>query len=161
MTKTNNTPAKPRQAATVILARQKGLEFQVYLLKRSLKSGFMAGNYVFPGGTVDLEDRDTNFWKSRVDIEPESISSRLGGNLSIEETLYYGVAAIRETFEEAGVFLARRKKQNKGNIEKLCILRMASGLSKGWLQELVVDGWILEMSRLGRWSHWITPELMP
>ena len=88
MSKTNSNPAKPRQAATVILVRQEGQELQVYLLKRSLKSGFMAGNYVFPGGTVDLEDRDTNFWKSYVDIELETISSRLGGNLSVEEALY-------------------------------------------------------------------------
>lgn len=162
MTEANNTPAKPRQASTVILARQEGLEFQVYLLKRSLKSGFMAGNYVFPGGTVDLEDRDTNFWKSCVDIEPESILSRLGGNLSVEEALYYGIAAIRETFEEAGVFLAHRKEQTKSDLESLNDMRMTSGLSRGWLRNLVTDeGWILELSGLGRWSHWITPELMP
>ena len=162
MSKTNNTPAKPRQASTVILARQEGREFQVYLLKRSLKSGFMAGNYVFPGGTVDLEDRDTKFWKSHVDIEPETISSRLGGNLSVEEALYYGVAAIRETFEEAGLFLAHRKEQTKRDLERLNDMRMTSGLPKGWLRDFVTDEkWILELSGLGRWSHWITPELMP
>lgn len=161
MSKTNNTLAKPRLASTVILTRQVGEELQVYLLKRNAKSGFMAGNYVFPGGTVDLEDRNTDFWKSHVDIDLESLSRQLGGNLSGEEALSYGVTAIREMFEEAGVFLAYRKKQNKGDMEKLCTLRMTSGLSKGWLQELVVDGWILEMSRLGRWAHWITPELMP
>jgi len=162
MSKTNNTPAKPRQAATVILARQKSREFQVYLLKRSPKSGFMAGNYVFPGGTVDLEDRDTNFWKSRVDIEPETISSRLGGNLSVEEALNYCIAAIRETFEEAGVFLAHRKEQTKRDLERLNDIRMTSGLPNAWLRDLVTDeGWILELSGLGRWSHWVTPELMP
>ena len=162
MSKTNNTPAKPRQAATVILARQEGLEFQVYLLKRSLKSGFMAGNYVFPGGTVDLEDRDTNFWKSRVDIEPETISSRFGGNLSVEEALNYCVAAIRETFEEAGIFLAHRKEQTKRDLERLNDMRMTSGLPKGWLRDFVTDeGWIMQLTGLGRWSHWITPELMP
>ncbi len=162
MSKTNNAPAKPRQAATVILARQKGLEFQVYLLKRSPKSGFMAGNYVFPGGTVDLEDRNTNFWKSHVDIEPETISSRLGGNLSVEEALYYGIAAIRETLEEAGVFLAHRKEQTKRDLERLNDIRMTSGLPKGWFRDLVTgEGWILELTGLGRWSHWITPELMP
>jgi len=161
MTKINHTPAKPRIASTVILARQIGEELQVYLLKRNAKSGFMAGNYVFPGGTVDIEDRNTNFWKSHVDIHMENLSRQLGGNLPGEEALSYGVTAIREMFEEAGVFLSYRKKQNKKNMEKLCSSRMTSGLLKGWLQELVVDGWILELSKLGRWSHWITPELMP
>jgi len=162
MTETNNTPVKPRQAATVILARQKGQEFQVYLLKRSPKSGFMAGNYVFPGGSIDLEDQDTNFWKSHVDIEPKSISSRLGGNLSVEEALYYGVAAIRETFEEAGIFLAHRKEQAKRDLERLNDMRMTSGLPRGWLLDLVTDeGWTLQLTGLGRWSHWITPEDMP
>ena len=161
MTKINHTPAKPRIASTVILARQIGEELQVYLLKRNAKSGFMAGNYVFPGGTVDIEDRNTNFWKSHVDIHMENLSRQLGGNLPGEEALSYGVTAIREMFEEAGVFLSYRKKQNKKNMEKLCSSRMTSGLLKGWLQELVVDGWILELSKLGRWSHWITPELIP
>jgi 8-oxo-dGTP pyrophosphatase MutT (NUDIX family) len=161
MTETNNTPAKPRLASTVILTRQVGEELQVYLLKRNTKSGFMAGNYVFPGGTEDVEDRNTDFWKAHIDIDLASLSRQLGGNLSGEKTLSYGVTAIREMFEEAGVFLACRKKLNKVDIEKLCTLRMTSGLSKGWLQELVVDGWILELSMLGRWSHWITPKLMP
>jgi len=161
MTKINHTPAKPRIASTVILARQIGEELQVYLLKRNAKSGFMAGNYVFPGGTVDIEDRNTNFWKSHVDIHMENLSRQIGGNLPGEEALSYGVTAIREMFEEAGVFLSYRKKQNKKNMEKLCSSRMTSGLLKGWLQELVVDGWILELSKLGRWSHWITPEFMP
>ncbi len=161
MTKINHTPAKPRIASTVILARQIGEELQVYLLKRNAKSGFMAGNYVFPGGTVDIEDRNTNFWKSHVDIHMENLSRQLGGNLPGEEALSYCVTAIREMFEEAGVFLSYRKKQNKKNMEKLCSSRMTSGLLKGWLQGLVVDGWILELSKLGRWSHWITPELMP
>jgi len=161
MAKTNHAPAKPRLASTVILIRQVGEELQTYLLKRNAKSRFMAGNYVFPGGTVDIEDCNTDFWKSHVDMDLESLCLQLGGNLSGEEALIYCVSAIRELFEEAGVFLVHRKKQNKGDIKKLCSLRMSSGLSKGWLQELVVDGWILELSRLGRWAHWITPELMP
>ncbi|MDX2439335.1 MAG: hypothetical protein QNK40_02170, partial [Desulfobacterales bacterium] len=140
MTKTKHTPAKPRLASTVILARQIAEELQVYLLKRNAKSGFMAGNYVFPGGTVDIEDRNTNFWKSHVDIHMENLSRQLGGKLPGEEALSYGVTAIREMFEEAGVFLSYRKKQKKKNMEKLCSSRMTSGLLKGWLQELVVDG---------------------
>jgi 8-oxo-dGTP pyrophosphatase MutT (NUDIX family) len=161
MPKTSHTPAKPRLASTVILIRQVCEELQVYLLKRNTKSRFMAGNYVFPGGTLDLEDRNTDFWKSHIDIDLEILCRQLGGTLSGEEALSYGIAAIREIFEEAGVFLAYGKKLNKPDIEKLCTIRMNRGLSEGWLQELAADGWVLELSKLGRWSHWITPELMP
>ena len=40
------------EASTVILTRERAGKLQIYLLKRSSKSGFMAGNYVFPGGTL-------------------------------------------------------------------------------------------------------------
>ena len=161
MTKTNYTTVKPRPASTVILIRQAGEDLQTYLLKRNAKSRFMAGNYVFPGGTVDRQDRNADFWKPHVDMDLESLTRQLGGNLSGEEALSYGVTAVREMFEEAGVFLAHSKNQHKEDIEKLCSLRKSNGLSKGWIEELVADGWILELSRLRRWSHWITPELMP
>ncbi|MBT8374162.1 MAG: hypothetical protein KJN80_04535, partial [Deltaproteobacteria bacterium] len=127
MGKTNNAPLKPRDASTVILIKQLGEELQTYLLKRNAKSRFMAGNYVFPGGTVDHQDRNTNFWKSHVDMDLKSICRQLGGDLPGEEALSYGVAAIRETFEEAGVFLAHRKNQNKEDYKKLCSLRMSGG----------------------------------
>ena len=54
-------PKIPRPASTVILARYRNGELQVYLLRRSSRSGFMPGNYVFPGGTVDPEDRVRGF----------------------------------------------------------------------------------------------------
>jgi len=110
---------------------------------------------------LDFEDRSSDFWKSKVDMDLGSLLRHSGGKLSGEETLSYSVAAIREMFEEAGVFLFYHKKQNKEDIKKLCSLRMTHGLLKGWLQQLAVDGWILEMSKLGHWSHWMTPELMP
>lgn len=44
----------PIPAATVILLRD---PFEVYLVKRHAKSGFMANAFVFPGGKVDEADR--------------------------------------------------------------------------------------------------------
>ena len=52
--KTQGGPAVPRPAATAILVRDGEAGLEVYLLKRSAKSGFMPGHYVFPGGTVDV-----------------------------------------------------------------------------------------------------------
>jgi 8-oxo-dGTP pyrophosphatase MutT (NUDIX family) len=46
-------PPLPRPAATVVVCRPKPGGFDVLLVKRSGKSGFMAGAEVFPGGRVE------------------------------------------------------------------------------------------------------------
>lgn len=161
-TKTKNgNPEIPKPAATVILVRQYLDDLQVYLLKRSVKSGFMAGNYVFPGGTVDAEDQDFQLWKNWVDLDINGIVKQLGGNLGVEEALAFSVAAVRETLEEAGVFLAHKQKANSQELERICQLRLTPDLPKEWFQKLVVsERWTLALSRLYRWSHWITPQRM-
>ncbi len=151
----------PIPAATVILARQQAGELQVYLLQRSVKSGFMAGNYVFPGGVVDSEDGNLTAWKSYVDLDPAGLCLNLGGGLTVSETLAYAVAAVRETFEEAGVFLAHKTSKTKEDLDRICKVRSESDFSKGWFLKFVrSDGWTLALSALSRWTHWITPALM-
>lgn len=163
MKKDSTRPKEPRRASTVILIREEGGVLQVFLLERSGGSGSFPGNYVFPGGTVDPGDGNSELWKAHVDIDPKEVSRRLGGGLSEEEVFAFGVAAIRETFEEAGVLLAYRSEQTKGDLERVCERRMSTtGLHKDWAQELVVsEGWTLAFTMLARWAHWITPELMP
>lgn len=91
-------PATPRDSATVILLRDEGAAFSVFMVRRHGKSGFMAGAYVFPGGTLDEADRAPSLL-AQVE-RPDSLHA-LG---DAELALY--VTAIRETFEEAGVLLA-------------------------------------------------------
>jgi len=154
-------PSRALPAATVILAREYQAELQVYLLKRHAKSGFMAGNYVFAGGILDPEDREFTVWKDHVDLDPADLSSRLGGGLRTEEILAFGVAAIRETLEEAGVFLASQANRRAEDLKRIDSLRVAGDLPKEWFLNLVVsEGWTLALSALSRWSHWITPALM-
>ncbi|MCB0976379.1 MAG: NUDIX domain-containing protein [Acidimicrobiales bacterium] len=92
-----------RDAATVVLARDGADGLEVFMLKRNMNSDFVGGAYVFPGGAVDPEDRDDDLeavCEGRTDADA---SARLG----VEEGgLAYWVAAIRESFEEAGVLLA-------------------------------------------------------
>jgi hypothetical protein len=152
---------KPRPASTVILVRQKGGALQVYLLKRSQESRFFPATYVFPGGGVEPEDRDMNIWMPHLDMDKEQILRRLGGGLSGEDAVGYGVSAVRETFEEAGVLLCGSGDHGGELFEKIRTRRMAQGLPKGWLKDLAVSmDCRLEFSRLGRWAHWITPEGM-
>jgi len=156
-------PVVPRPAATVVLVREgHQADIEVYLLKRSAKSGFMPGNYVFPGGTLDPQDGETGLWAAHVDLGPDEIWERLGGDLPAEDVLAYSVAVVRETFEEAGVFLGKRCSEVRGRLAEVRKRRTDGGLNPLWLRELVASGdWNLALSVLGRWSHWVTPEIMP
>lgn len=91
-----------RDAATVMLVRDGSAGIEVCMLQRNLNSDFVGGAYVFPGGGVDPDD----------DAGDEVCHGRDDGGASrlvgVERGgLAYWVAAIRESFEEAGVLLAR------------------------------------------------------
>lgn len=155
-------PTFPKPAATLILTRQYDGELQVYLLKRSSKSAFMAGSFVFPGGRVDPNDRKDDIWIRHVDMSSEDIAERFGEDVNETSILSFGVSVIRETLEEAGVFLAHRRHPAIDDIRRICKLRLSDKLSKDWFIDLVVaERWILNLSQLMPLSHWITPVLMP
>lgn len=151
-----------RPASTIILVRELNEKLQVYLLRRSTKSGYMAGNYVFPGGTLEEQDRRLEFWESHVDLGIEETVQKLGGGLPEGDVVAYGVAAIRETLEEAGVFLARRKGQSKADFERIRRLRISGAQTGNWFPDLVsAENWTLRFSKLAPWAHWMTPQGMP
>ena len=159
MTAKKQNPPIPRPASTVILVRSGNNGMQVYLMKRSVHGGAFGGNYVFPGGTLTPQDRDSNLWLGHLDLDLEAISRRFHGDLPPEMVISFGVAAIRETFEEAGVLLAKGK---DSTMDRLCRYRLKERLPEKWFQEqLVSDGWTLAFSKLFPWSHWVTPTLMP
>ena len=92
-----------RDAATVVLARDGAEGLEVFMLKRNMNSDFVGGAYVFPGGGVDPEDRGDDLeplCEGRTDTDA---SARIGVD---HGGLAFWVAAIRESFEEAGVLLA-------------------------------------------------------
>lgn len=86
-------PAVPRDAATIVLAREPAEgPFEVLLLKRPHTSRFAAGAFVFPGGTIDPADAD------------EAMVGRLPGAGPDAEPSAI-LAALRELFEETGLLL--------------------------------------------------------
>ena len=157
-------PVELRDAATVLILRDGADGLEVFMLRRNLNSDFVGGAYVFPGGAVDPEDRHANLepvCEGRTDADA---SRRLG----IESGgLAFWVAAIRESFEEAGVLLAydldgmvdlddaasmerwahHRQQVDTGQLTMIDLCRL-EGL------RLAVDG-------MHYFSHWITPEGSP
>lgn len=149
----------PRPASTVVLLRERGGGLQAYLLKRSAGGGFFPGSYVFPGGAVDSGDRDEGFWLKHSDLDRSAIEKRLGTRQGAEGNLAYAVAALRETFEEAGVMLATRRAGERLDSSLMRECRVAGKLGKGWFREWVAaEQILLSVSSLTGWSHWITPE---
>ena len=157
----NRSPAKPRAAATIILVREQGGALGVYLMQRSLKSSFMGGNHVFPGGKVDGEDSEVSFWALRGDIPRDALAARLHDPSEGLALLPYAVAAIRETWEEAGVLLADLPNGDSDLLERLQAQREGRTLAPAWLRtQLTSQKGALAYSALWPWSHWIAPEAM-
>ncbi len=150
-----------RKAATVILVKDNHPGILVYLLKRSTKSGFMGGFYVFPGGVVDPEDQGLDFWQKYIDLDETGIQDRFGDVLSNEEALAFCIAAIRETLEEAGVLIAHAENKTRGDFELISRYRLKQELGRSWFKDkMVEEQFVLKLSTLFPWSHWITPKLM-
>lgn len=155
------TPPTPFPSATIILVRNHEDTLQVYLLRRHSKSSFMAGNYVFPGGMVDADDQDQDAWIGCVDLNTQELNDRFGGDFSQADALAFGVAAIRETYEESGVRLWEIPDEEMETIHRLDQQRTGKSLDIKWLNESARSGeWRLSFSRLFRWAYWITPEAM-
>jgi 8-oxo-dGTP pyrophosphatase MutT (NUDIX family) len=94
---------RPRDAATLILIRRGAGPLEVLMGKRSAAHRFMPGKYVFPGGRLDAGDMRV---AHDGDLRPEVLArlARHGGDMRARGLAR---AAIRETFEEAGLVLGR------------------------------------------------------
>ena len=96
---------RPRDAATLIIVDMAGGEPRVLLGRRRADLAFMPGRYVFPGGRVDPSDRHIAV---EHDLEPGNIRNlmvAMKGNRSPGRARALALAAVRETFEEAGLLI--------------------------------------------------------
>lgn len=145
-------PATPRDAATVLLLREQDEGFSIFMVKRHSKSGFMAGAYVFPGGTLDAEDQAPAML-ARVRGRSASEAAGQLGDDQPERALGLLVAALRETFEEAGVLLAH-------GAEALDLVEARARLNSGASFLSIVEELDLTLrgDALVPWSRWVTPE---
>jgi len=163
-----------RDAATVMLIRDARDEegrpaVEVCMLRRNLASEFVAGAYVFPGGSVDPADRGDaaeELCRGRSDAEASELLGLDSGGLA------FWVAALRECFEEAGILLAKPLDAAYGTdvldtsdpderarfeAHRLAINEGRTGL----LEVCRAEGLVLAADTVHYVSHWITPELSP
>jgi 8-oxo-dGTP pyrophosphatase MutT (NUDIX family) len=92
-----------RDAATVIVLRDRIHEPSVLMGQRGASAAFMPNKFVFPGGAVDPEDAHVPF----ADPLSPLCESRLTDGVAKDRALALAGAAIRELWEETGQILGR------------------------------------------------------
>src|ERR1700761_891685 len=96
-----NEVVAPRLASTVLLLRDStaASEIEIFMMVRHHQIEFNSGALVFPGGSVDNNDKE-------IAANPALYS---GGEGLDADALGFRIAGMRETFEESGILLARPK----------------------------------------------------
>jgi len=125
----------------------------------------MAGNYVYPGGTVDKSDDSEEVLSCCA--TGTSWGTNDAGRASAD-LLGYRVAAIRELFEEAGVLLACRtdgtplRLSNVVEQDKFVDYRKKLNARQLTMGEFAKEEHLLlALDQLYYYTHWITPEANP
>ncbi|GAB1328440.1 NUDIX hydrolase [Streptomyces sennicomposti] len=155
------TPVRPKRAATVMLLRDTGAGPAVHMLRRRASMAFAAGAYAYPGGGVDPRDDDRTirwagparaWWADRLGVDGTTAQAIV-------------CAAVRETYEEAGVLLAGPGADSVvgdttgEDWEADRAALVARELS--FAEFLDRRGLTLRSDLLGAWTRWITPEFEP
>ncbi|GAA4684596.1 hypothetical protein GCM10023347_44660 [Streptomyces chumphonensis] len=154
------TPVVPRRAATVMLLRdgagtRTGPE--VHMIRRRASMAFAGGAYAYPGGAVDPRDEaevrwggpDRTAWADRLGVGPAEAQAVV-------------CAAVRETFEEAGVLLAgpdaRTVVADTTGADWEADRRALVERELSFAAFLARRDLVLRSDLLGAWARWITPE---
>ncbi|MFE7209719.1 NUDIX hydrolase [Streptomyces sp. NPDC057611] len=152
------TPVAPKRAATVMLLKETGSGPAVHMLRRRASMAFAGGAYAYPGGGVDPRDDDHHvrwagpsraWWADRLGVDEKAAQAIV-------------CAAVRETYEEAGVLLAGPDADSVvgdttgSDWEADRAALVARELS--FAEFLDRRGLVLRSDLLGAWTRWITPE---
>jgi 8-oxo-dGTP pyrophosphatase MutT (NUDIX family) len=144
----------PRPASTILLLRDGAAgEIEVFMMVRHYEIDFNSGALVFPGGSVDKGDQEII---GRAELYA-------GGEGLDAAALSFRIAAIRETFEESGILLARPSGSNAlvdarraAEIEAADRAALCEGKTT-FLNVLTDNGMLLALDLLVPYAHWITP----
>ena len=150
-----------RPASTVMLLRDSEHDMEVFMMQRTTTAAFASGMYVFPGGRVDDVDGASeldDLCEGLTDAEASDLLRVPSGGLA------YWVAAIRESFEEAGVLLARDERgefvrlNDPDSQQRFAEARHAVHDGALSLAEFCrQEGLRLAVDTISYVSHWVTP----
>ncbi len=145
----------PRAAATTLVLRDGAQGLEVLMVKRSPNASFMPNAYVFPGGAVDAADGAAAS-AAACDESAAALAQRLGAVTELGPlALAYSVAALRECFEECGLWLgAPAQPVPPGG---WAALRARAHAGEGFAQLSAATGLPLATSALQPWARWVTP----
>ncbi|MFJ6937429.1 NUDIX hydrolase [Streptomyces sp. NPDC101132] len=152
------TVVEPKRAATVMLLRDAEGGPAVHMLRRRASMAFAGGAYAYPGGGVDPRDDDHLVGWAGPSLE--HWAERLGTDRATAQAIV--CAAVRETYEEAGVLLAGPAPDtlvgdttgDDWEADRQALV--ARDLS--FAEFLDRRGLLLRSDLLGAWARWITPE---
>lgn len=146
-------PARP--SATIMLVRDGAEGVEVFMVVRDRPMDGAMGAVVFPGGKIDEEDRHPESW----------------GHLALPQShpdLPYWLAAMRETFEEAGVVIARPEGTTTGDIAPARAAEMVARHRDALLDRKITFARIIKSEKLVpaldhmvHFAHWQTPLGLP
>jgi 8-oxo-dGTP pyrophosphatase MutT (NUDIX family) len=152
-----------RAASTAIVLREQHGEIQVLMTRRHAALAFMGGMWVFPGGTLTAADQSEQARNIVFDADHCAFGLRdiAGQALQPRTCVALAIAACRETFEEAGVLLARRTDGSPCTLDQLARLQAKrSALAADpvlFIATLEREALHLDVEHLIYWAHWITP----
>lgn len=137
-------PAAPRPAATVLLLRDGPAGLEVLMTRRSATASFAPGAYVFPGGAIDAADAQSHALAARRATQ---------GDLHLTQA----IAAIRESFEELGILLARHADGNPVQAGEVAALDRHAPFAAQCRER----GLVLAADEVFVLAHWITDRDLP
>lgn len=145
---TNLAEILPRPAATALILRDRPGGLEVFMVVRHHQIEFASGALVFPGGKVDAEDASAD-WNKLAAPPPDGVDRA------------FAIAAVRETFEEAGILIARQRGAATllaaAPARQIVAARRIGKKDARFID--VIGGANLELATdlLVRFAHWITP----
>lgn len=148
------TPVPARPASTVVILRDGANGIEVFMVVRHHQIDFASGALVFPGGKVDKEDSDAAW-------------AELAPHAPATPDRSFFVAAGRETFEEAGLVLARRRGTQEivdADHAHRLVEKYRAPLLKGdttFVDIVRGEDLVIAADLMVPFAHWITPEPVP
>ncbi|MBN8905491.1 MAG: NUDIX domain-containing protein [Rhodospirillales bacterium] len=141
---------KIRPAASAIILRDTPRGLEVFMVVRHHQIDFASGAIVFPGGSVDPQD-------DQLDVAVPTTHPTQA------PTSKFWLACIRETFEEAGILLARTSGQRRlieakdaAAIERKHRAAILDG-SRKFADMLIQENLEPATDLMVHFAHWITP----